>query len=74
MSQESNNKSGAWLLVLIMLSPLAYLLSIGPAVAIHPHLPGSGQDLLEAFYKPVEYLARIEPVERLLEIYLELWS
>lgn len=75
MSEDSGNKgNNSWLLVLVLLAPLGYFLSIGPAILLHPHLPDFGQDALEMVYKPFEYLAKIGPLEKILEMYVNLWT
>lgn len=74
MSAESHGKGGSWWLILVLMSPIVYFLSIGPAIWLHPHLPDIGQDALESFYRPLEYLAKIKPFERLFEAYVSLWG
>lgn len=64
------------LLILAFLSPLFYVLSVGPASWLihHGYLQAEDGSLLVLFYLPLEYLAENVPViEQFFEFYMSLW-
>lgn len=71
---SSRSNPVAWLIILL-LSPLFYVLSIGPAVFLHNRVPVL-QSTIELIYRPIEKLALSEwgtAFMPLLVRYAELW-
>lgn len=61
------------LLLIALLLPVLYVLSIGPAAMIY-HLNGDGPDWLAELYYPIEALTNALPsLQPIVEWYLELW-
>lgn len=61
------------LLVIVLLMPLLYVLSIGPA-ALYYHTHGEEPEWLAYLYYPLGMLVEwVEPLQPILEWYLELW-
>ena len=75
MSAESKRTgSGAVVaLVLAVLLPALYVLSIGPVVAL-VEKTGVGGEEARVFYAPVIWLHDNTPLEKPLEAYAELWG
>ncbi len=73
--ERSSGKSiGLAILVLmVFLSPVMYVLSIGPVVAISERT-GVGRDVVEVAYFPVFWLHDNTPLDEPLERYAELWG
>ena len=75
MSPESKRTgSGAAVALLIaILLPILYVLSIGPVVAL-VEKTGVGDEAARVFYAPVIWLHDNTPLEKPLEAYAELWG
>ncbi len=69
-SRKSN--SAAIAAIVLLLLPLLYVLSLGPAVMIYVG-SGVGGDFLDVFYYPLEWLRDNTPLEKPLEWYVDLW-
>lgn len=71
---QDRGQAGAagWVAVLLLLSPLLYILSIGPAGWLQKegYLPRS----VRTVYAPVVWLHNHTPLEKPLEWYGELWG
>ena len=76
-SQTRRWRSGpAIALVIALLLPMLYVLSIGPAVYV---LKATGpnrelEEAVEVFYFPVEFLHQTTPLRGPLEAYVEFWE
>ncbi len=74
-TENARKSSAAVIVVLIaLLMPALYVLSIGPAVMILNHTGGAGQDLAQIFYYPIIWLHENTPLSVPLEWYIELWE
>jgi len=75
-SESRRSRSGAALaLVMVILLPMLYVLSIGPA-AMLVQMTGTEQELapvLQVFYFPVIWLHENTPLREPLDAYVELW-
>lgn len=68
-----NGVAAAVVLVLFLLLPLIYFLSLGPAIVM---VDGGYLDLdtAQAIYKPLEWLADNSPLGPFIEWYADLWQ
>jgi len=64
--------AAGWIAAVLLLSPLLYVLSIGPAGWLQKrgHLPGD----MRSIYAPVVWLHNNTPLEKPLGWYAELWG
>lgn len=69
---RNNSGSAGWVAALLLIGPLLYVLSIGPAGRLEKegHLPKS----IRSVYAPVIWLHHHTPLEKPLEWYGELWG
>ncbi len=65
----------AWCAALVLLSPIAYFLSLGPAVLAANHFE-SLESPIEIYVAPAEYVYSVspQPVQSSLEWYIGLWD
>lgn len=74
-SHDPGEKSpwGVWMVTLLLLSPVIYVLSIGPDVALVEHgmLP---KEPVVALYEPINWLHDNTLLEEPLEWYAALWG
>ncbi len=74
MSEEKNSQGSTAILVIII-TIILYVLSIGPVAALHEKYNIFNKDYLVIFYYPVFMLAQsIDIVKELLVKYVELWG
>lgn len=74
---RSSGPAVAVLALLLMLLPVLYVLSIGPAVWLHDRgLMSNGLDeIAEVVYAPLDWAADASPlIEDPLDFYIELWE
>ena len=77
MSKDKSSKSNAAailavIVLLVLLSPLLYVLSVGPVLWLHTH--GHFAESWLAIYVPLDNLCNVSPAfELFLEWYLQLW-
>ena len=71
-TQKGNSSWWAIVLVLLLL-PVLYVLSLGPAVALVPPT-GNGADAARVFYTPLIWLRENTPLRKPLEWDVELWE
>ncbi len=64
---------GVVLAIFVLLSPILYVLSMGPVVAISEQT-GTGREAMEIVYYPVIWLHDNTPLEKPLEWYGALWG
>jgi hypothetical protein len=70
--QRRGSTAAVWLVVALVLSPVLYVLSLGPAVRLLGDAPVSG--FTAAFYFPLERLAHnCQPIGDALRWYVSLW-
>ena len=62
-------------IIFVLLQPLNYVLTLGPAVRLHQISPRPVKKVIETVYAPLEYLDRHDnlPGKRLLDAYIDLW-
>jgi hypothetical protein len=59
--------------VLVVMTPVLYVLSVGPAQIVAAHFPGL-HAALEVFYRPLTYLMSYSDMaRRWIEAYSDLW-
>ena len=76
MDAEARRPSiAAWCAALVLFSPIAYFLSLGPAVLAANYFE-SLESPLEIYVAPAEfvYLRSPQPVKSSLDWYVELWD
>lgn len=66
------NSAAAVALIGILMLPLLYVLSLGPAVMIIDHT-GCGEDFAEVVYYPLIWLHENTPLRASLDWYVGLW-
>ena len=74
--RDSSPAAAVGVLLLVLL-PILYVLSIGPAIWLHDHgfMPGPLEDIAEAVYTPLVWAASLSPaLEAPLDFYIELWE
>ena len=80
MSEKPKEKSpgtlvGVVLLLLLLLLPVLYFLSIGPAIYLYRDDPEARQALLLSFYYPLLYLeGRSHTFNVVLQWYVDWWQ
>jgi hypothetical protein len=63
-----------WLIAAIVILPVVYVLSLGPAVRLFHGSNSPFIGLIAGFYSPLEWLARnCEPIGDVLGWYIGLW-
>ena len=75
-AQPTHRGSGAAIvlvMVIAVLLPVLYVLSIGPVVAL-VEATGVGREASKVFYAPVIWLHHNTPLKEPLEAYGELWG
>ena len=72
MSEERKRKGGTGILIAVVLIPLLYVLSIGPAVMLVNKTKISSKPF-EVFYAPVIWVAENTSLEKPLNRYAEWW-
>lgn len=71
-SSEKAPWSGA--LIVVLLAPTLYCLSIGPAAMVYNSASRPVKTFIEFFYKPIELLTTKLPwLREIVESYLSLW-
>ena len=74
MPSEPTGRAGfSWLVWVIVLAPVLYVLSIGPAAAVVSRT-GTGHDAVSVVYYPLGWLHDNTPLRDPLDWYLELWG
>jgi hypothetical protein len=75
MSDETRARRSYWywLAVALVLAPVLYTLSAGPAVYLVERT-GTGDDAARVVYAPLEWLAENTPLRGLLVWYIDLWE
>jgi hypothetical protein len=65
----------AWCAALVLFSPIAYFLSLGPAVLAANHFE-SLENAVEIYIAPAQFLYNLspQPVKSSLDCYVELWD
>lgn len=77
MDQEQKAKSSLalWVVGLVVVVPVLYVLSVGPAVMLYDRFPGQTQEYIETFYQPLEMVAeRSTTLRHALRWYAERWK
>ena len=69
--QQGGARTG--LIAFILLLPVFYSLSIGPAALLYTNGPSEMKTMIEYVYKPVEMMCDFPWFERLVEKYVGLW-
>ena len=76
--KEREDKRSSWgcaigLVAMLLLLPILYVLSFGPAYAIAVRFPAT-KDFLATVYRPVVYVGEhFEPVRGVFDWYMEFW-
>ncbi|HEV8002003.1 MAG TPA: hypothetical protein VGP63_19095 [Planctomycetaceae bacterium] len=77
MSDEPKKRSRAWIVWAVLVIPLLYTLSIGPAVWLELYSPLRGEKLRqfdEAAYAPLRRVHKTHPIlEAAVDRYANLW-
>lgn len=74
MDEERQHKGGYAAPMWLALTPLLYILSIGPAAFLASKSPGQWSTTIRRAYYPVIWLHDHTPLRRPLELYVELWG
>jgi hypothetical protein len=70
---ETHSNRRVIVVLLVMLLPVVYVLSSGPAVYLYDRSGASTQRVFEFVYYPIDALPMSSIPERLLTRYIELW-
>jgi hypothetical protein len=76
MGDETKTRaSGVWLIITVMVLPLAYLLSFGPVAGFAQRYHFSKMDsCCRQFYAPIVWLHQNTPLKSLIEAYARCWG
>lgn len=71
---QKDSGTKLFIILFVFAAPFIYLLGTGPAVLMYDHVGSVGQDVIEAFYQPIEWLVNESSLfERIMRRYIELW-
>ena len=71
--QRKSSSLTVWLIAAVVMLPIAYVLSLGPAIWLYEHSVPL-QPYIAVCYWPIESLAMIcEPLGKVLDWYVSLW-
>jgi hypothetical protein len=75
MSDETQQRRGYgfWVVLALVLAPVVYVLSVGPAAYILERTGGTGEELAEVIYTPLLPLAESKWAGKRLRWYCDRW-
>lgn len=71
---DSHYRPMAWALIVMVVLPMLYALSVGPALVLTDRWPGRPHSLWMRAYTPLGDFAKLTRTERLLCQYVDLWA
>ncbi len=74
-NHEKPKKSRTTLVVLLVMLPLLYVLSVGPATKLLPGISRSGGQIFMRFYRPLIWIGReVRWIQKPLSDYINYWQ
>jgi hypothetical protein len=74
MAEEQAKRGLSWWMWVVILGPVAYALSGGPAALYDAQTGGRHRQQLRAAYAPLIWLQENTPARAAIDLYIQLWG
>ena len=76
MSEATHDRNGGgfFAIAAVVMLLIAYPLSLGPAILVHPRCGPTAQGVIEAVYLPLQFLHENTPLRKPLDWYVSFWQ